>query len=201
MVEVLRDKTGYDVKLKDCRYEKHCGLEKLCYRNWDVEDDCNDYEVVSFNYGSTVYFDVYEPVFDDDGYAGMKKNSERIYPVFEEKKEEEKPETVEDKPAEEVENYGTFSDFDELALFCECKNFTNEEMAEELNYILYEDIDLATEYFDTLHPFDKEMLYAFYIAAKEGFNSKWKLDDDAPLGIFCDEGKIFLAYSEESEEF
>lgn len=169
--------------------------------------------------------------------------------------EEEKSETVEEKPVETSENYGTISksetlfdsdfeewckavefaedfriacqfdyyepdpelpqqhlvfegyeeyenslsSFDELASMVGCENFTDEECAKELSYLLYADVDLANEYLHELHPFDQETLYAFYVAAKDGFNTSWKYNDDAPLGLYCDGKKIFFAYSEEEK--
>lgn len=142
--------------------------------------------------------------------------------------DEKTVETVEKSMVKESENYGTFSklvfkepnlelpqqhlvlenyegcencfsDFDELAVFCECQNFTDEECARELSHLLYDDVDLANKYLRELHPWDQETLYAFYIAARDGFNSKWKYEDDAPLALLCDGKKVFFAYSEEEK--
>ena len=133
------------------------------------------------------------------------------------KNPEENSAKVEEKPVETSENYSTISksenffdsdyeeyenslsSFDELASMVGCENFTDEECARELSYLLYADVDLANEYLHELHPFDQETLYAFYVAAKDGFNTSWKYNDDAPLGFYCDGKKIFFAYSEEEK--
>lgn len=111
--------------------------------------------------------------------------------------------TLFDSEAEEYESYNRscgFANFDELAMFCECQNFTDEECARELYVLLYDDIDLANQYFETLHPYDQETLFEFYMAAKKGFNHCFKYDPDAPLAIYYYEGKYFLAYSSEDED-
>lgn len=109
LVEIMSEETGYDVKMKDCRYEKYHGMETLNYHNWDAKSDYNDYEIVSMNYGSDVCFKTSSSVYDEDGYVGETVDRKRIYPIF----EEEKSETVEEKPVETSENCGTFSNSEE----------------------------------------------------------------------------------------
>lgn len=115
LVKIMSEETGYDVKMKDCRYDKCRGLETLLYHNWNVKSDYNDYEIVSMNYGSDVCFKTSFSVYDEDGYVGETVDRKRIYPVF----EEEKSETVEEKPAETSENCGTFSEWVDAVEFAE----------------------------------------------------------------------------------